>query len=251
MWLAAILSCASVFLMADTTPPRLPVVGIPAYFYPAPGDDHWNRLLDAADGIIVIINPASGPGSVLDPAYLSAATGLQQRHGSVYGYVDTAYGQRSLKAVLQDAERYRRWYHVDGIFLDQTELTAARLPYYRALSEALHADRLQVAMNPGQPQIDRRYLELAEHIVLFEGTYDSYLSTRFAHWVKSYQPSKIWNLVYGVPDAAAMARVLRLAGSRNAGVIFATDGLMVNPWKSLPPYWELERRATVGGLSRV
>ena len=234
-----------VLLTADTAQRPVPVVGVPAYFYPTPGSQHWTQLLTAAGGAIVIVNPADGPGATVDRVYQSVVSQLRDKGATVYGYVDSAYGNRDSATILADARRFRAWYQVGGIFLDQTAPTAAHLGYYQGLISTLHADGLEVAMNPGQPQIDRRYMDLVEHVVLFEGSYRSYLSARFASWVGDYSPSKVWHLVYNVPDTRAMARVLHLATGRNVGVVFVTNGVLPNPWNALPPYWDAERQSTV------
>ena len=74
----------------------------------------------------------------------AAATAAGAR---VLGYVPTAWGARPAADVEADIERYRGWYGVDGIFLDEAAADPASLPYYAALRRAL-AGRFLV-LNPG------------------------------------------------------------------------------------------------------
>ena len=73
---------------------------------------------------------------------------------------------------LADAERYREWYGVDGIFLDEVAHDDAQLPYYAALSRALRGDG-ELVLNPGTVPA-RGYFELADVVVTYEGPFADY-----------------------------------------------------------------------------
>lgn len=212
-------------------------VGVPAYFYPWPNDRFWAALVDAPDGTIVILDPDNGPGLSPDPLYEAAVGALRTGRATLYGYVDSNYGARSLTSMVDDAARHRSWYGVDGIFVDQVEATAARRPHYAELCAELRSWGLAIALNPGQPVIDRSYADLADQLVVFEGTLASYRACRFPEWMSSARADQLWHLVYEVADAEDFRAVTRLAAQRNAGVLHATDGTMPNPWDRLPPYW--------------
>jgi len=244
--LALVLGLALAVVTADA--PALPLtLGVPAYFYPTPTDESWRQLADAPSGTIVIVNPASGPGPSVDARYEATMSALEAAGCVPYGYVDTAYANRDPDQIIAEARQFHSWYGIKAIFLDQTAPSAAHLDYYRAIVSQLHADGFDVAMNPGQPEVDPRYLDLVEHVVLFEGPYEAYLAASFPTWVADYPAAKAWHLVYEVSDSAAMANVVRLARARHAGVVYATDGGMPNPWQSWPPYWDAERRLTQSG----
>jgi hypothetical protein len=244
--LALVAGLALVVVTGDT-PAQPQTLGVPAYFYPAPNDGYWRQLTEAPRGTIVIVNPASGPGPSVDARYAAMIPVLERAGCIPYGYVDTAYGFREPDQIVAEARLWSSWYGVKAVFLDQTAPTAAHLDYYRGIVGRLHADGFEVAMNPGQPEVDPRYLDLVEHVVLFEGAYETYLAASFPAWVKDYPPARVWHLVYDVPDSAVMSNVVRLARARHAGVVYATDGVMPNPWQSLPPYWAAERRLTQNG----
>lgn len=107
-------------------------VMVPAYFYPGgyadagpltAGGADWAALASAASAgykVTAILNPASGPGTALDPNYLSAAYGVRCGVCSqVLGFVYTRYAERPIEQVKADIDRYYELYPVSGIFLDE------------------------------------------------------------------------------------------------------------------------------------
>jgi hypothetical protein len=79
---------------------------------------------------IVVVNPASGPGSGSAPdANYTREIGHLNTYANVrtVGYVSTAYAKRNLGAILRDIDVYSTWTEiatadlsVQGIFLDET-----------------------------------------------------------------------------------------------------------------------------------
>ncbi|MFI2026225.1 spherulation-specific family 4 protein [Streptomyces buecherae] len=67
----------------------------------------------------VVLNAADGPGRRRDPAFHAAARDPRAAGVRLLGYVDTAYGRRSPRAVLTAVHRHRRWSGVGGVFHDQ------------------------------------------------------------------------------------------------------------------------------------
>ncbi len=223
-----------------------PAAGIPAYFYPWPDSPAWDQVVGMTAGTALIIDPADGPGARIDPNYSLTLRRVRSERLRLYGYVDTDYGARGGDTVEAQARSYREWYGVTGIFLDQAAPGAALLDHYRAISTRLHRAGFEVALNPGQPDVDPRYLDLAEHVVTFEGAYLSYQAQRFPEWSRHCPHDKTWHLVYQVPDVVAMRHALALAVERNAGTFYATDRGMPDPWNGLPGYWTAESGLLAG-----
>src|SRR5205823_4728001 len=109
---------------AGTTPPAEPggpavAVGeprmrllVPAYFFPGgPGRADWERLLESPDpaSVVVIANPASGPGVAYDRAYAEVFGRARRRGLAVIGYVATRYGKRPADEVKADIDRWVRF----------------------------------------------------------------------------------------------------------------------------------------------
>jgi len=223
--------------------------GVPAYGYPGTG--LWERLVELPAGAVVILDPANGPGEGPDPRYEVSVAAVRSRGVRVFGYVDTDYGRRAAGAMVEDVRRYCEWYQPVGIFFDQTPAAASTSSAIVNASCRVREAGLALAINPGQPDIHPDDAELADHVVDFEGTFDTYRATNFlAAWRHRYNPDKFWHLVYEVPDFNAMEEMATLARERHAGLVYLTDASMPNPWSRLPTYWDAEL-ALVTGPSRA
>jgi hypothetical protein len=119
-----------------------------------------------------------------------------------------------------------------------------------------HARRLHpgtyVAMNPGR-SVDRCYAGVADTLVTFEGSYGQYLDRPAPAWELAGPAEWFWHLVYDVPDAERMRRVVALSKRRNAGFVYVTDDRLSadgreHPWDTIPPdgYWRTELSAVYG-----
>src|SRR5205085_1497753 len=141
-------------------------LGVPAYFLPG---SIWDMASRPGAGVrFLVVNPASGPGEVLHAGYAAAVAGAQAAGIGVLGYVDTAHGRRDTALVTDEIDRYRCWYGVDGVFLDQSAATAEALGYYEHLAAHIRSGTGSVVvLNPGvypwQP-----YADLADALVTFE-----------------------------------------------------------------------------------
>ncbi len=95
---------------------------VPAYFDPTADPTDWASLDTAAltTPVIAIMNPSSGPGSSVNPAYTTVISALQANGGQVIGYVPTGDGADSLASVETEINEYHSFYPaINGIFLDQ------------------------------------------------------------------------------------------------------------------------------------
>jgi hypothetical protein len=240
----ALVASGAVVVVVTSTGSRGAVIGgcggalIPAYVGPAALD----RIAERPSAMrLVVINPGNGPGAGPRADLRRAVAALRPGGTGVLGYVHTAYGARDFAAVMADARRYRAWYGVDGIFVDETAHDTARLPYYRRLAGAARAAGLRVvALNPGTVPA-RGYFDVADVVVTFEGPYADYdaaLATMPA-WLRDVPLGRIAHLVYG----ASREQALRAAGRDAAGHLYVTSASLPDPWSVLPPYLdELERR---------
>jgi hypothetical protein len=204
--------------------------GSPAYFYPGLDGEAWRSLLAVAPGSIVIVNPASAPGRAVDPNYVAALALVAPRRFDTYGYVDTDYGRRRPSTIVDQAEKYRTWYGIDGVFLDQTPGSPAWVEHFDRIVGRLRRRGFRIALNPGQPEVDAAFFDLADHVCVFEGSYDAYLRASFPEVTLRQASSKLWHLVYDLPGLDVMPVVRYLARRRNAGVLYATTHSMPNPW---------------------
>ncbi|MGI4789721.1 MAG: spherulation-specific family 4 protein [Janthinobacterium lividum] len=226
-------------LAACPTMAQTQKMAIPSYFGPGA---LWTKLGAAAPRVgVAIINPNSGPGAALRPDYVTQVKATQARGVTVLGYIHTSYGKRPLAEIKSEIETYRRWYGVDGIFLDEVTNDDAGLPYYIQCRAAIRAGhpKAVVIINPGTP-VTEGYMAAADVVLTFEHDYASYLKRDpDAAWVAKYPAKRFWHLVYATPDIAAMHKAVALSKKRNAGWVYVTADDLPNPWDTLPEgaYW--------------
>ncbi|WP_295449693.1 spherulation-specific family 4 protein [uncultured Thiodictyon sp.] len=211
---------------------------IPAYFYP--GALWTTSIASVPRTAIMIMNPDSGPGASKDANYVSAVNAAQAAGIKVLGYVHTNYGSRPISQVQTEINLYKRWYGVDGIFLDQTAPSATDLAYYQSLASYIRGrNNSFVMLNPGVIP-DQRYVTLADTTVVFEQSYAAYRTWVPPSWIHDYPAAKFTHLVHTTTTSAQMASAIELSRSRNAGLVYVTHDIPTNPWDSLPIYWQTE-----------
>lgn len=221
-------------------------LAIPSYIYPCNNvtDCYWTQLLNAAPTVgIAIINPNSGPGTVLDVNYRDQVLRARAQGVKILGYVHTTYGHRTLPTVKAEIDRYYTWYNVDGIFVDEASTNCWQRKYYISLNSFIKArggtDRGLVALNPGT-HTNECYLtsQTGDIFVTFEGSFSSYLNWQIQGWEGSYPAQRFWHLVYDTTEAQ-MPQAVCLSKQRNVGYIYVTPDVLWNPWDTLPTgsYW--------------
>ena len=119
--------------MTGGEPAKLQLI-VPAYFYPSgPGMKAWQRLMDASSKvpIVVIANPSSGPGDLLDQEYAAVIDVASDKELRVIGYVNTEYGKKPMKDAKNEIDRWVYFYpSVAGFFFDQQSADAHDVGYY-------------------------------------------------------------------------------------------------------------------------
>ena len=224
---------------------------IPFYSYPNMyGDPQVLRLLDLlyrfpSVPVIVIINPASGPGSVQDGNWL-ALVQLLRGLGTVrvVGYVDSANATVPLATVEVEIRTYTALYGpIDGIFVDNMSNTtpSTDIPYYSAITAYCHANNLPLCVaNPGATVPTNGYFEAADIVVINESngypTYE-YLVEGSYHTGSmgiGVPIAKRAAIAYNVPFSLAGIGVLQQA----AQWLYTTDLPPANPYNGLPSYLE-------------
>lgn len=222
---------------------------VPAYFYP----DHWNAgnpwhemcdgLRASAPGSTVVMNPSSGPDRARNADYQHVLSYCQAAGQKVIGYVYTSYGKRSARSVKADIDAYYRYYPgIDGVFLDEMSNDPGTQPYYRGVYRHVKAKSgmTSVVGNPGSAAATSWQLDapVADAVVVFEGLGSTFAQWTPPSWVLAQPPSRMIHLVHASPDETTMAAACNRSRETNAGLIYVTDDVLVNPWDSLPSYWQ-------------
>ncbi|MFG6488745.1 spherulation-specific family 4 protein [Roseateles sp. BYS78W] len=229
---------------------------VPAYFYPSwmPSMNEWNQLTAAAGQgvqITAIMNPGNGPGTAPNSDYVASVDAFRAAGGKVLGYVYTCYGvshctpevppTRSTGDVLADAQKYADWYRVDGVFLDEMASQTGTLPFYKTVSDGLHASHpgWQIVGNPGTVPA-AGYTAVTNTLMSFEGSFSDFVNGAFLGSVTNAAATGA--IVYGVATVTQMQQVMGLAKQHGLGAIYVTDGTLDsgNPYLHLPSYWSAE-----------
>lgn len=207
-----------------------PEACVPAYFHPGRATDAWRRLL-ANPPRLAVLNLDEGPGQAKDSAYPPVISRLVAAGTEVLGYVDTDFGLRPVADVRADLRRYRSWYGLRGVFLDQVAASADRLGHYREIVEGV---RGTLVLNPGVYP-DPGYADLADVLVTFEGPLSAYKATREPLWARRLARGRFCHLIHDVPSKAFESTLRR--ATRHAGTVYVTDRTGAQPWGDLPAYY--------------
>ncbi len=110
---------------------------IPAYIYPfGPGLREWNRLIASAKAvpIVVIVNPASGPGDHVDTNFAAVLPRARRAGITLVGYIGTQYGRKPLAKVQEEIATFLRFYpDIRGFHFDEQSSDARGVDYYAEL----------------------------------------------------------------------------------------------------------------------
>jgi len=228
--------------------PRLQLL-VPAYFYPAgPGLKDWERLIDAAARvpIVVVANPASGPGEAANPDY-SAVVGRAVRRGvTVVGYVNTNYARRPRLEVEADVDRWVEFCpKIRGIFFDAQAGDAGYADYYAELRDFVRKKikRAVVITNPGTLCAEEYAARPVSDVFCVFESPSGFDDFRLPAWADRHSAGHFAALPYNVANPEEMRDCIQVAPSRGMGFVYVTDGKLPNPWDRLPSYWDAEVEA--------
>ena len=197
-------------------------IAVPAYFYPPSSlsaADYWYKVINTLKpGEIAIYNPSNGPGTSKNSNYQNVINQAKAKGVIPMGYVYTSYGARSAAAVKSDIDTHYNWYGTTSIFLDEVSGSTSYISYYQDLYNYVKSRGGVLMINPGTIPAEG-YVNVADHVVVFESAYSAYMSITFPDWISKYPADKFVHLVYKTPQAS-LSNVLTKARNSNAG----TDG---------------------------
>lgn len=232
---------------------------VPLYSYPT--DASWASLASAKQRrkkipVTVIVDPANGVGAAIDPNYV---TGIQLLRAScihVLGYVDTAYAARPQAAVEAEIGTWQQFYpDITGVFLDRMSNLPGNESYYGAISTYAHS--LGLAETVGNPGTDtpESFLGTVDTLLIYENAGLPDLPSIAGAWYASHAKRNFGIIPYAIAplsprrptSLSATDRAFITAAAPLVGWIYLTDGMLPNPWDTLPPY--LKR--LLGALNRA
>lgn len=229
---------------------------VPAYYYPAgEGLKEWDRLMKSGRQapIVVVVNPASGPGKKADPNYVAITKKARTAGLTLVGYVSSQYARKSRDALEAEVNDWVRFYpHIQGIHVDEQSSEAARAGYYKALYRYIRGKipHALVLSNPGT-NCAADYLNgpCADAVCLFERDrgFEDFLP---AVWTRRFPPHRFGVLAYNVATADTMRASMQAAVRHRVGYAYFTDAKGSNPYDRLPSYWD-EEVAAVRQINQV
>lgn len=130
---------------------------IPFYVYPTgtAWDDLQAQANTLGDHMVVIANPASGPGGSKDAAYETQINALRAKKAKVIGYVALSFGAKTDAVIKKEITDWDSLYNIDGIFFDEAHFTNAALyskyaTHFQAVQTNTKSTAQQlVVFNPG------------------------------------------------------------------------------------------------------
>jgi hypothetical protein len=219
---------------------------VPAYFY---SSSVWDQVIDTSPHpTVMLLNVDNGVGTSPLSHFQSLVKQAQDAGITVLGYSSTEYGARSISSVESEISEYKSWYGVNGIFLDLTQGTSGEFSYYQTLANYIRSTISGgiVWLNPGSYP-DPNFMSIANVVMVFEGSYSSYLSDQVPSWISQYSPSQFAHVLYDTPQSDFPSAV-NLSRQRRAGHLFVTDlSGSGNPYGALPSYWSQEASAVSSG----
>ena len=214
-------------------------LAVPAYFYPDAG---WTQADNSKPVPKIMILDVAGAGAGSSPVrvYQTAAKQAQAAGITIMGYSDTNYTQRPAAVIEADVRKYKAWYGVTNIFLDEVSSGSGQLAYYRQLADYIHSANpgSAVMLNPGTYP-DQQYMSVGDIVMVFENTYASYVNLQVPSWTQKYKAGRFAYVIYGA-SGPQMVNAISLARQRHAGYVYVTDGTGQQRYNSLPSYWSRE-----------
>jgi hypothetical protein len=225
--------------------PRLRLL-VPAYFYPGgEGLAEWERLLGAPEpaAIALIVNAASGPGKAADPNFARVIDRAREKGFTLVGYVSTRYAERPADDVIEDIDRWARFYPgVEGVFFDEQASAADRVEHYAGLYEYARKRRglRLVVSNPGTVCAEGYLARPAADVVCLAESNRPLSEFRPPAWAARYPAERFAALLHKVTDPERMKRDVAAIADKRIGYCYFTNHGLPNPWDRLAVYWEAE-----------
>lgn len=227
---------------------------IPAYTLDAGSWDDYISTASIADSHAVI-NPNSGPGSVVNSTIASYVDSYHTAGGKILGYVSSSYAgtlnpARTVAAVKADIDTYIALYAIDGFFIDEftSADTTDNVNYYAEVYAYIKSlGDYSVCGNVGMaPAEIYASAPLADNLVVFEGTPSSLANFVMPVWTDKYSSSYFSWIVHSVSSANEAASIITRARNENTHFVFVTDDVEPNPYDLAPSYWEQFAYTLVG-----
>jgi hypothetical protein len=162
----------------------------------------------------------------------------------VLGYVSTQYGQRTQADIETDVNGYYALYSPSGIYFAEGPMDGdcdrlqAEYTQLASLAKS-HGSNVYVAIGT---RYCPTFITFSDLMVEFAETWPMYQAYVPPSWMPGGSPGRFAHFVSEVPGSEA-SHALSMAVGFGAGWVYTTDGMLPNPWGSLPSYYDQELAA--------
>jgi len=206
------------------------------------GVHNWQPLIDAhvkypSVPVWVVLNVARGPGSIANRHYVSAINMLHQSGIKTMGLIQTYYGQRDQSIVEQEMDKWKTFYNVTGIHLNQMANgnNQSLADYFKHLSQSARRKGFKFIVGNPRRIVPEIYVDTVDTIIIHQAagfpSIDQYCGGN------ANFPAKYWGIFSN--NVTLSENKEKILAARNCvGFIYTTDITGSNPWSTLPPYLE-------------
>lgn len=205
----------------------------PWYVHPASNPPAWERMLGGSDLAFAVVNASNGPAPG-DKYYQEVLAGGSQT--PLVGYVDTAYGARPAELILAEVHSWLETAPVSGIMFDCVPTVIRQDSWHLGLiDQARDLGAGTVVVNPGVPP-DPALVQRADVTCVAEFDWATFQKWNPPEALRDMPAHRLWMLAHGVP-AAEQPEAEQLLASFGAGLGWVTEGVLPDPWSTLPERW--------------
>lgn len=244
-----VVPCVTPSLLTSAQPQTGPKLLVPAYFYPGGKElETWNKLIAAGSkaSIIAIANPASGPGTQIDPGYTAIIRKAQDGKIKIIAYVSTSYAKRTAAEIKHDIDLWVQFYPtIEGFFFDEQTSEAAKADFYLDVANYGRSKVKDafIVTNPGTICAEDYFSKKVADTICTVESHDGLEKYTQPAWATKYPASQFYGLAYKIDKAKEMHVSMKAVEKKHFGYVFITNDKLPNPWDTLPPYWDEEVKA--------
>lgn len=182
---------------------------------------------------IAVINPQNGPGG---PNYVfeTYVEKMKDANIQVLGYVSTYWSAAPLETVKADIDKYKEYFNVDGIFLDEMSNKPEDVEHYREITAYAKSVGMKYVVGNTGTDASPDYLGVVDNIVISEGYGEPTLS-RLAGW---HVPHGRENFSYMAYNRNTVDPQYIATSTYFASYIYVTDDYLPNPYDKLPSHFD-------------
>ena len=183
---------------------------------------------------VSVINPDSGPGQRANPLYEENVAELRKSNVVVLGYVSTFWAGVPIEEAKADIDTYKKFYDLDGIFIDEMSNNKDFVRYYKELTDYAKEHGMSFVVGNTGTDATPEYVGAVDNIVISEG-YGVPSLSRLGGWHVEHDKK---NFSYIAHTQSTIDRSYVLTSADFASYVFFTDDYMPNPYDKFPSHFD-------------